>query len=278
MAELILPRDLTAERLRELLHYDPETGIFTSKNPRAWGFGMPVGCISDKSYRIIKLSGTSYSASRLAWLYIAGEWPERRLEHIDGNNLNDRIGNLRYAFNIRNVSRKVSEIPAQELREWFNYNPESGEILWSRAPSSRIHKGAQAGNIDITTGYHHVYFRGKSIKGHRLAWLLYYGEWPKLYLDHINQVKSDNRIKNLRQVTNSENLQNRGVTKNKATPKGVSLNMQGSLLYAIAGLRVGSRRFSKAFRVVGGDIESAVALAERAYKAWQAEYHTHAPK
>ena len=278
MSDQIIARpELTAEYLRELLHYDPETGIFTSKDRRSWNFGRRSGAITTKGYRVLKVAGTSYTAARLAWLYTTGKWPERKLEHTDGDKSNDRIANLRLAFNVRNVARQVRDMTAQELQEWFSYDPESGAIVWARAPSSTIYRGTEAGTLDAATGYRSVGFGGKSIKEHRLAWLLYYGKWPTLLIDHINQVKSDNRIVNLREVTNSENLQNRGCVRGKSTPKGVSLNQQGSSLYAIAGLRIGSKRFAKAFKVVNGDVASAVGLAEQTYKMWQMEHHTHAP-
>ncbi len=58
----------------------------------------------------------------------------------------------------------------------------------------------------------------KSYSAHRLAWLYVYGEFPKLHLDHINGVKDDNRICNLRQATRFENLRNTG--KNKRNTSG----------------------------------------------------------
>jgi len=55
----------------------------------------------------------------------------------------------------------------------------------------------------------------KIIKAHCIAWALHYGEWPKQEIDHINRVKNDNRIVNLRDVSHTENMRNRGPWKRK---------------------------------------------------------------
>ena len=64
---------------------------------------------------------------------------------------------------------------------------------------------------------------GKMHKSHRLAWLAFYGAWPKDGIDHINHIRSDNRIINLREATLAENGKNRTLGKNnKSGVYGVS--------------------------------------------------------
>jgi hypothetical protein len=77
-----------------------------------------------------------------------------------------------------------------------------------------------------TNNYHRYQIAGKRYRVHRMIWILHYGSIPKDYIiDHINQIKIDNRIENLRLVTNSENQMNRSKQKNnKSGYKGVYLD------------------------------------------------------
>jgi hypothetical protein len=94
---------LTAERLRELLNYDPETGVFTWRVSRRATArpGSVAGTITPKGYRNIWIGG-NYRAHRLAWLYVHGKWPDHEIDHIDGNRANNAIANL------RDVTRSVN--------------------------------------------------------------------------------------------------------------------------------------------------------------------------
>jgi hypothetical protein len=104
--------DLTAQRLRELLHYDPETGVFTriAKSHRTAN-RMPLGPIpgspSDNLYMRIGVDGFRHFAHRLAWLYMTGEWPSADVDHINRDRQDNRWANLRSATRSENMQNTV---------------------------------------------------------------------------------------------------------------------------------------------------------------------------
>ena len=100
---------LTAEAVRAMLDYDPETGIFLWRHradrPKKWNAryaGTPAGYVSN-GYRIIQVDGRgSYQSARLAWLLVYGVWPTHQVDHINGARNDNRIANLREANNGEN--------------------------------------------------------------------------------------------------------------------------------------------------------------------------------
>ena len=88
---------LTQERLKELLHYDPDTGVFTwrvnlrRKNVK----GTVAGGARRDGYGRIGIGGKRYLSHRLAWLYVYGVWPKNLIDHKDRNQRNNAISNLR---------------------------------------------------------------------------------------------------------------------------------------------------------------------------------------
>ena len=100
---------LTADRLREVLDYNPATGVFVwkiSNNQRK--VGGRAGFTSGHIYTRIKIDGCSYLAHRLAWLYVHGAWPVGDLDHKDTDASNNRIDNLREATSRQNAQNKTA--------------------------------------------------------------------------------------------------------------------------------------------------------------------------
>jgi hypothetical protein len=95
---------LTTEKLRELLHYEPETGRFTwlVKRRGHTRAGDEAGRIHENGYRMIKVSQVRYLAHRLAWFYVRGEWPANEIDHINRDRADNRIANLRTATHAEN--------------------------------------------------------------------------------------------------------------------------------------------------------------------------------
>jgi hypothetical protein len=89
------------------------------------------------------------------------------------------------------------------IQDTYQYNKETGEIFWKNKPKGKVtFKSKNKG------GYLCGGVLGKQYYTHRVAWLLHYGSWPDGPVDHINGIKSDNRIENLRVVTPEENQKN----------------------------------------------------------------------
>jgi hypothetical protein len=98
---------LTAKRLREVLSYAPTTGIFrwkVSASSRA-PVGAIAGAKNGRGYHQIRIGGRPYSASRLAWLYMTGKWPNSEISYINGKPSDTRWANLREATSSQNRSR-----------------------------------------------------------------------------------------------------------------------------------------------------------------------------
>ncbi|HTV32739.1 MAG TPA: HNH endonuclease, partial [Methylocella sp.] len=97
---------VTLERLKAVLDYEPETGLFRWKRSKTnTKCGQIAGSKSGCGYIYIEIDGIAYLAHRLAWLYMTGEWPSE-LDHIDLDKTNNTISNLRVADRSQNCCNK----------------------------------------------------------------------------------------------------------------------------------------------------------------------------
>lgn len=95
-----------ADRLRDVVLYDATTGVFRWKNPAgkraSFLRGKIAGCKNAYGYRVIRVDGVLFQASRLAWLYTHGVPPHEEIDHINGDVSDNRLSNLREATRVQN--------------------------------------------------------------------------------------------------------------------------------------------------------------------------------
>ncbi len=129
-------------------------------------------------------------------------------------------------------------VTAERLRQILDYDPNTGVFTWKVRTSNRIRVGSVAGSSH-GGGYLQINVDGQNYLAHRLVWLHFYGSWPKYCMDHINGVRRDNRIANLRDVPISINAQNirRPMVTNTTGLLGVSWNSKDRVYCAHISIR-----------------------------------------
>jgi len=144
-----IPHRLSAERLRQLLTYQPETGLFFWNVESRSGFndsvvnhlpGDEAGTPRKSDGRIvIRIEGRTYLRYRLAWLWMAGQWPLGEIDHRDGDPTNDKFENLREAtrtFNQQNMRRPIKTKRSSKYLGVFA-NKTGGSKPWRAAIQDR---------------------------------------------------------------------------------------------------------------------------------------------
>jgi hypothetical protein len=114
-----------------------------------------------------------------------------------------------------------SLVTVEQLRDLLHYGPTTGLFTWLKPQHKEERIGSAAGCL--ANGYVVIGINGRLYRAHRLAWLYMHGSWPSGVVDHKNTNRSDNRIENLRDVTQQVNTQNR---------KAANANSQSGLLGA----------------------------------------------
>ncbi|MCX3078411.1 HNH endonuclease [Klebsiella michiganensis] len=125
------------------------------------------------------------------------------------------------------------EITKELISKYLSYDPDSGFFTWKVYRSRLARPGNVAGSLH-SKGYIIIMIEGKYHFAHRLAWILVNNSQPD-EVDHINGVRSDNRISNLRNSSRRDNSLNTGLSKrNKSGVKGVSFNRRDNAWQAYA--------------------------------------------
>ena len=124
----------------------------------------------------------------------------------------------------------MSNIDCNQLREILEYQPETGLFFWKKKRNG-ISVGQLAGGKD-RDGYIRIRIDNVKYAAHRLAWMYIHNDFPKNFIDHINGIKSDNRICNIRDVTRSENMQNLFKPQGRNIYIGVYKNQNANTWYS----------------------------------------------
>lgn len=123
------------------------------------------------------------------------------------------------------MNKSIIPLTADALREHLLYDPDTG-IFTRKASYGKWLSGSIAGSLD-SMGYIKISVDHYVTRAHRLAWLYVYGKWPEFEIDHINRIRHDNRIVNLRDVNRATNTHNTQVSRGKTGYLGVSKMRNG---------------------------------------------------
>jgi hypothetical protein len=251
-------KQVTKEQIERHLVYVPERGAFIRRY-NYWGHlaGENVESSVTKHGVFILIDNSLFSRKHLVWVMERHAYPEDTIIRIDGNVYNDRIDNL------LRLPGKDEELTLDVAQKLFTYDPVSGRL------TRKINYGnTKPGSLGaVNSGYYRFKVGQNIYKAHRLAWFLTYGGWPE-NIDHINGVRSDNRLENLRAATAGENSKNVAKrTGTKTGEAGITINENPVNKYSV---RVGNNH-DRVHVGVYSNLEEAIQARDAALK--QYGYH-----
>ena len=155
-------------------------------------------------------------------------------------------------------TKKTKEELTQDLiAKVLKYDALSGTLIWiSNLHSKRAIPNSRAGSLVKSTGYRNISLFGRTYLEHQLIWFICNGVWPSGQIDHINQIRDDNRIVNLRDVSKADNARNRSRNPNsKLGEHGIWFNQRTNKYVAEITLN-GKKVYQKSFDDIDEAIEA----------------------
>lgn len=151
--------NLTQERLKALVHYDPDNGFFTwNMKRRRCRPGDMAGCRMKHGYICIRIDDILYTAHRLAWFYMTGQWPADQIDHINGVRHDNRFANLREATNLENTQNCVGTLRRSNKSGYTGVRKDRDKWV---AEIKTNYKGKYLGRFDTAEEAYAAYLKAK---------------------------------------------------------------------------------------------------------------------
>lgn len=164
-------KPITPQRVRELLDYDPVTGIFRWRAGASYGdrrLGQIAGSKGTRRQQI-RLEGRLISSHRIAWAYMTGRWPDREIDHRDGNGANNAFANLRECSRSENTrNTRIDRANNHAGHRGVSYRADNGK--W------RARIGVNG--VKMTIGVFAT--KEEAVAAWRAAAIKYHGEFARL--------------------------------------------------------------------------------------------------
>ena len=234
---------LTDEQVLSIFSYNKDTGIlkiidhtvFMYKRNKTYTKDTVQSAISihiesrtgAKNLKV-NVYGKQYVVAKLIWqLVYGGGYPTSKLYHIDKDNLNNRLTNLKL--------KPPSVIDIEYIKLSMEYNPTDG--VFTRNQNAAKYRGEQfLLNQDKYTKYHVTTVKGRTVTAQQIAWILMTGNLPTNFIDHKDGDKSNNKWNNLREVTEADNSRNQKLISTNTTGcMGTSKTKNGNYQAYISG-------------------------------------------
>jgi len=228
MSQLLTAQErLNTTAWSEIFNYSPDSATFlTWKHKRlskGGGYADRInngiaGGVTKENLLTIHYKKSGYSIPKIVWIMHNGVIPDNYSVYFkDNDTLNAAIENLY----LKETNPEAIEKYSEDLKRYLKYDTTSPSGLrWISkfSKSSTNSVGDVAGSLDTSDGYWKLHALGNHYKIHRIIWFLFNGKIPKnLWIDHMNGIRNDNRIENLRTVLPSVNCRNRTMSKNNIT-------------------------------------------------------------